>query len=205
MKLSREFYSKDSTVLAKELLGKILVHEVDGVKISGKIVETEAYMGAIDKAAHTYNWKRTPRVEAMYGVPGTAYVYFIYGMYFCFNVVAKEEGIPQAVLIRGLEPIEGMEFMAEKRFKKPLGELKKSQIINLTNGPSKLCNAFDINKSQNKEDLCGDKLYILDGGNDKFEVVASERVGIDYAEEAREYLWRFYIEGNPFVSEVKKK
>ncbi|WMJ79791.1 DNA-3-methyladenine glycosylase [Clostridium sp. MB40-C1] len=204
MKLNREFYFKDATILAKELLGKVMVHEVDGVKISGKIVETEAYMGAIDKGAHTYNWKRTPRVEVMYGKPGLAYVYFIYGMYYCFNVVAKEEGIPQAVLVRALEPLEGKEVMSKNRFKKPLETLTKREIINLTNGPSKLCNALKIDKTKNGEDLCGDNLYILQDGNQEFTVEVSERIGIDYAEEAKDYLWRFYVKDNPYVSKFRK-
>ncbi|MCY6959253.1 DNA-3-methyladenine glycosylase [Clostridium brassicae] len=204
MKLDREFYAKDATILAKDLLGKILVHEIDGFKISGKIVETEAYMGAIDKGAHTYNWKRTPRVEAMYGKPGISYVYFIYGMYYCFNVVAKEKEIPQAVLIRALEPLEGREEMSKNRFKKPFNNLTKREVINLTNGPSKLCNALKIDKTNNGEDLCENKLYILEGENEKFDVEASKRIGIDYAEEAKDYPWRFYVKGNPYVSKFRK-
>ncbi|MCY6369962.1 DNA-3-methyladenine glycosylase [Clostridium ganghwense] len=205
MKLNREFYNRDTLVVAKELLGKILVHEVDGIRTVSKIVEVEAYIGPMDKAAHSYNGRRTPRVEPMYGNPGFAYVYFIYGMYYCFNIVTREEGMPEAVLVRAVEPIEGVEIMAERRFKKSFDELTKAQKKNLTNGPSKLCNALKINKEQNKEDLCGDKLYIEQGKEEEFTIGTSERIGIDYAEEAKNYPWRFYIEGNPYVSKLRRK
>src|SRR5690554_6718560 len=110
--LNRDFYNRDSLTVAKDLLGKYLVHIVDGVKLVGKIVETEAYMGVEDKAAHSYGGRRTPRVEVMYGPPGYAYVYLIYGMYDCFNVVTNKEGIPQAVLIRAIEPMGELDAFA---------------------------------------------------------------------------------------------
>lgn len=199
-RLEREFYHRDTIVVAKELLGKVLVHEVNGERIAGKIVETEAYLGITDKAAHSYGGKRTPRVEVMYGKPGVSYVFMIYGMYYCFNVVTREEGIAQAVLIRALEPVEGLETMANNRFKKTHYELTKGQTKNLTNGPGKLCNALLIDKSLNGEDLCDDKLYIEEGNNDIFNMISTKRVGIDYAEEAKDYPWRFYIEDNKYVS-----
>ncbi len=199
-KLDRKFYNRDSIIVAKELLGKILVHEVDGQKIAAKIVEVEAYMGVEDKAAHSYGGRRTPRVEVMYGEPGFSYVFIIYGMYYCFNVVTREVGNPQAVLIRALEPIEGFELIAQNRFNKAYEKLSKSQAINLTNGPGKLCSALLINKAQNGEDLCGNTLYILDGGKEDFKIVSSKRIGIDYAEEAKDFLWRFYIKDNKYVS-----
>lgn len=199
-KLDREFYNRDTILVARELLGKVIVHEINGQKLSGKIVEAEAYMGVTDKAAHSYGGRRTSRVEVMYGKPGFAYVFIIYGMYYCFNTVTREEGTPQAVLIRAVEPIEGIDLMAENRFKKPYNQLTKSQIKNLTNGPGKLCGALLIDKAQNGEDLCGDKLYIEEGDNEKFNIIAAKRVGIDYAEEAKDYPWRFYIEDNKYVS-----
>lgn len=199
-KLDRAFYNRESLVVAKELLGKVLVHEVNGQKIVAKIVETEAYMGIEDKAAHSYGGRRTQRVEVMYGGPGFSYVFIVYGMYHCFNVVTMEEGIPQAVLIRAVEPIEGFELMAHNRYKKPFNELKKSQIYGLTNGPGKLCKALLIDKSINGEDLCGNKLYIGDTQEENFTIVSSKRVGIDYAEEAKDFLWRFYIKDNRYVS-----
>lgn len=199
-KLDREFYNRDTVLVAKELLGKILVHEINGQKLSAKIVEAEAYMGITDKAAHSYGGRRTSRVEIMYGKPGFSYVFIIYGMYYCFNTVTREEGTPQAVLIRAVEPIEGVGLIAHNRFKKPYEQLTKSQIKNLTNGPGKLCGALLIDKEQNGEDLCGNKLYIEEGNYEKFNIISAKRVGIDYAEEAKEYLWRFYIEDNKYVS-----
>lgn len=199
-KLDREFYNRDTIIVAKELLGKIIVHKVNGQKLSAKIVETEAYMGITDKAAHSYGGRRTSRVEVMYGKPGVSYVFIIYGMYYCFNTVTREEGTPQAVLIRAAEPIQGIDLMAQNRFKKSYNELTKSQIKSLTNGPGKLCGALLIDKSLNGEDLCGDKLYIEEMESENFDIVSSKRINIDYAEEAKDYLWRFYIEGNKYVS-----
>lgn len=200
-KLPREFYAEDAREVAEKLLGKVLVHEVDGVKIKGKIVETEAYIGAIDKASHAYGGRRTPRTEPLYGNPGIAYVYFIYGMYYCFNAITKEKEIPEGVLIRALEPLEGLEKMSKLRFKKTYNELTKAQIRNLTSGPSKLCMALNITKDQNMKDLCGKDIYIEeDNSLDNFEIVKSNRIGIDYAEEARDFKWRFYIKDNPWVS-----
>ncbi|MGF7060482.1 DNA-3-methyladenine glycosylase [Brassicibacter mesophilus] len=199
-KLKRGFYKKNSIDLAKDLLGKYLVYDTNTEKLVAKIVETEAYMGFKDKAAHTYNGRRTPRTEVMYGEEGHAYVYIIYGMYNCFNVVAAEKEIAQAVLVRALEPVEGLGKMALNRFDIPLNQLKNKQVIGLTNGPGKLCQAFEITREMNGEDLTGDKLYICYGKEEKFEIVESKRIGIDYAEEAKDYLWRYYIKGNKYVS-----
>lgn len=192
MKLTRDFYNRDTLIVAKELIGKKLVRIIDDKKISGIITETEAYLGIIDKAAHSYGGKRTARVEPMYGEPGFSYVYFIYGMYNCFNVVTREKGIPEAVLIRGLEPVEGIEEMCIHRFGKPSDELTKKQLVNLSNGPGKLCQSLMIDKSLNKQDLCGDILYIEEGLKENFTVKEGKRIGIDYAEEAKDFLWRFY-------------
>ncbi|MGH4050119.1 MAG: DNA-3-methyladenine glycosylase [Clostridium sp.] len=201
MRLTREFYARDTLGVAKDLLGKILVHEVNGVILTGKIVETEAYIGSIDKACHAYGGKRTPRVETLYGIPGIAYVYFIYGMYHCFNIITKEEGSPEGVLIRAIEPIDGLSEMANLRFNKDYNELTKAQIKNLTTGPSKLCIAMNINKGNNKQDLCTSGLYIEEVENkSKITVAEVKRVGIDYAEEAKDFLWRFYIKDNIWVS-----
>lgn len=201
IKLPREFYAEDARKVAKELLGKVLVHEACGVKIKGKIVETEAYIGLIDKACHAYGGRRTPRTEPLYGKPGIAYVYFIYGMYYCFNVITKEKEIPEGVLIRALEPLEGLEEMSKLRFKKTYTELTKAQIRNLTSGPSKLCMALNITKDENMQDLCGEGIYIEECNSlDDFEIIQSNRVGIDYAEEAKDFQWRFYIKNNSWVS-----
>ncbi|HEY8803899.1 MAG TPA: DNA-3-methyladenine glycosylase [Clostridium sp.] len=201
MRLTREFYSRETLQVAKELLGKTLIHEVNGVELRGMIVETEAYIGSIDKACHAYGGKKTPRVETLYGMPGIAYVYFIYGMYHCFNVITKEEGYPEGVLIRAIQPIEGLDAMSKLRFKKDYNELTKAQIKNLTTGPSKLCIAMNINKDNNKQDLCASKLYIEDSGEkENVTIIEAKRVGIDYAEEAKDFLWRFYIKNNIWVS-----
>jgi DNA-3-methyladenine glycosylase len=199
-KLEREFYNRDSIVVAKELLGKVLVHEIDGQRISAKIIETEAYMGVEDKAAHSYGGRRTSRVEVMYGSPGFSYIFLIYGMYCCFNIVTNEKEIPQAVLIRAVEPLEGTEWMAQRRFGKVFEELTKSQRRGLTNGPGKLCGALSLDRSLNGIDLCGNEIYVEESKNQNFSVVTTKRVGIDYAEEAKDYPWRFYIEGNEYVS-----
>ncbi|MCB2292758.1 DNA-3-methyladenine glycosylase [Clostridium algoriphilum] len=201
MKLTREFYAKETLQVAKELLGKILVHKVNGEELRGMIVETEAYIGSIDKACHAYGGKKTPRVETLYGRPGIAYVYFIYGMYHCFNVITKEEGYPEGVLIRALQPIQGLDEMSNLRYKKDYNELTKSQIKNLTTGPSKLCIAMNINKGNNNQDLCKGELYIEDSKDiEKIIIIEAKRVGIDYAEEATDFLWRFYIKNNNWVS-----
>ncbi|MCB2313952.1 DNA-3-methyladenine glycosylase [Clostridium tagluense] len=201
MKLTREFYAKETLQVAKELLGKVVVHEVNGVKLKGKIVETEAYIGSIDKASHAYGGKKTPRLEALYGKPGIAYVYFIYGMYHCFNVITKEEGSPEGVLIRAIEPIDGIDEMSKLRFNKVYNELTKAQFKNLSSGPSKLCIAMNINKENNKQDLCSGNLYIEESmDKEKIEIIEAKRIGIDYAEEAKDFKWRFYIKDNVWVS-----
>lgn len=200
-KLSRSFYKKDAITLAKDLLGKYLFHNVNDEILIGRIVETEAYMGYYDKGAHTYKGRRTKRTEAMYGEPGHAYIYLIYGMYDCINVVAAKKDIGQAVLIRALEPVEGHSTMSLNRFSKSFEELKTKQIKNLTNGPGKLCRAFGITRELYYEDFTGDCLYICEKKEDaKFETIESKRVGIDYAREAKDYLWRFYIKDNEYVS-----
>jgi len=204
IKLDRSFYSKNAVRLSKDLLGKYLVHSVNGKELIGKIVEVEAYMGIGDKAAHSYNGRRTTRTEVMYGEEGHAYVYLIYGMYHCLNVVAAKEGIAQAVLVRALEPIDGLENMSCNRYGKALEELKKGQIINLTNGPGKLCKAFNITKDYNGEDLTGNRLFICENRSFKedYHIVETKRIGIDYAEEAKYFPWRFYIKDNPYVSVI---
>lgn len=195
-KLDREFYNRDSVLVARELLGKVFVHEIEGQRLAVKITEAEAYMGVEDKAAHSYGGKRTPRVEVMYGDPGYAYMFLIYGMYSCFNVVTREKGIPQAVLIRAAEPLEGIRWMAQKRFGKEYEQLSKSQHKGLINGPGKFCSALSLDRSFNGIDLCGDQVYFEEGTDKNFNIIETKRVGIDYAEEARDYLWRFCIEGS---------
>lgn len=191
-KLPREFYLCDGIELSKKLLGKILVRNSGGVVTSARIVETEAYMGPIDKAAHSYKSKPGGRCNIQYGPGGFAYVYLIYGMYSCFNIVANVENVPEVSLIRALEPLTGIDVMMERR--------KTGKINNLCSGPGKLCMAMDIDRSLYGADLCGEELYLVDDGFSDFEIQAGKRVNIDYAEEAADYPWRFVISGSRFLS-----
>jgi DNA-3-methyladenine glycosylase len=194
-KLPREFYTRASVLtVARELLGKLLVvPAVDGLRGSGIIVETEAYRGPQDRASHAYGGRRTKRTETMYGLGGTAYVYFVYGMYNQFNVVTNAPETPHAVLIRGLEPVEGLEWMRKRRHDQPDS--------NLTNGPGKLCQALGIDRRLDRADLLGKEVWIEEGNKIPARQIASgPRIGIDYAEEWIDRPWRFWIQGNRFVS-----
>ncbi len=196
MKLPPEFYTRPDTLqIAQDLLGKTLVVPTEtGERVSAMIVETEAYMGAIDKAAHSYKNRRTRRTETMFAVGGTVYIFFIYGMYYQFNIVVGEKDVPHAILIRGVEPLENIEIMRERRGKKMPDK-------NLTSGPGKLCIALDIDKSFNNADLTGDKIWLEHGREiSAKEIICGKRIGIDYAEEFAEKPWRFWIKENPFVS-----
>ena len=146
MRLGRDFYNRDTLTVAKELLGKVLVRNINGVTLKGKIVETEAYIGAIDKASHAYGGKRTNRTETLYADPGTVYVYIIYGMYHCLNLISEEKDVAGGVLIRGIEPLEGIEEMSKLRYRKNYEELSSYEKKNFSNGPSKLCMALGIDK-----------------------------------------------------------
>lgn len=195
MKLAREFFLRKNTIkVAAELLGKLLVIPAeDGTRISGMIVETEAYFGVADRAAHSYGGRRTQRNEIMYGRGGHVYVYFVYGMYFQFNVVTGPAEHPHAVLIRGVEPVDGIEIMRGRR-----GEMKDR---NLTSGPGKLCIALGIDRSLNGEDLLGEKVWLEEYKNyAPKEVAAGKRIGIDYAGDDAEKPWRFWVKDNSFVS-----
>ncbi len=195
MILQEPFYERETITVAKELLGKILVHEKREGTTAGRIVETEAYRGPEDRAAHSYGGRRTARNEVMFGQKGRAYVYFIYGLYYCLNVTAGNvSGKPEAVLIRALEPVAGEEIMAKRR-----GQQVK--FANLTNGPGKLCMAMSISKAQNKTDLTAQSLFIEDALMvPQKDIVETTRVGVDYSGEWKNKLWRFYIRKNWFVS-----
>jgi len=195
MKLEREFYLRDDTIqIAKDLLGKLLVVPTSAnERVSGMIVETEAYLGAIDKAAHSYGNRRTNRTETMFAIGGTAYIFFIYGMYYQFNVVVGAVDSPHAILIRAVEPVENCEIIRERRGKMP----EK----NLTSGPGKLCIALGIDKSFNNEDLLGEKVWLEEYKTfSDAEISSGKRIGIDYAEEFAEKPWRFWVKDNEFVS-----
>ena len=198
-KIGREFYLRDDTLqIARDLLGKnLVVSTADGKRVAGIIVETEAYLGAIDKAAHSYQNRRTKRTETMYAEGGHAYIFFVYGMYFQFNVVVGKVDVPHAILIRAVEPVENIEIMRERRGKMP--------DKNLTSGPGKLCIAFAIDKTFNGADLRGDKVWLEDFKTfSDDEISSGKRIGIDYAEEFAEKPWRFWVTDNLFVS-VKRK
>lgn len=192
VKFSRDFYKKNSVQLSKDLLGKILVRIIDGKRISCRISEVEAYMGTIDKAAHSYSGKKTARTDVMFGEAGHLYVFFIYGMYSCANIVAADIDIPEAVLIRAGIPLEGFDEMAYRRFKKKYSELSNREKKNLADGPGKLCIAMSIDRKDNGEDLCSNTIFLEDDGCRPI-ITAGKRIGIDYAEEAADFLWRFYI------------
>jgi DNA-3-methyladenine glycosylase len=193
-KLPEEFYKSNALTLAQGLLGKKLVCVGPGGLTSGYIVETEAYMGAVDRAAHTYEMHRTKRTDVLFGTGGLAYVYLIYGIYYCMNVSANLDNFPEAVLIRALEPVDGIELMKQRR--------NTEKLQNLCSGPGKLCAALGISKEHNGFNLGGDTLYIEETDNSTAfgKIARSPRVNIDYAGQARDYPWRFYYESNSHVS-----
>lgn len=202
-KIQRSFYTRDDTLqIAQDLLGKVLVVPAEnGEKVSGMIVETEAYLGAIDKAAHSYGNRRTKRTETMFAVGGTAYIFFIYGMYFQFNVVVGAIDTPHAILIRAVEPLENIEIMRDRRQLKNKNALSEMLDKNLTSGPGKLCIALGIDKTFNNADLLGEKVWLEDFKVfSESEISSGKRIGIDYAEEFAEKPWRFWIKNNVFVS-----
>jgi DNA-3-methyladenine glycosylase len=179
-KLSRDFYARNTIVVANDLLGKYLVHHSQGIEKIGKIVEVEAYLGPHDLAAHSAKGL-TNRTKVMFGPPGFAYVYLIYGMYHCMNVVTEPEDHASAVLLRAVEPVKN--------------------IMTRTQGPGLLCKAMEINKQLNAQDLLSDSFYIASGlQTDNFSIVKKPRIGVDYAGSWAKKLLRFYIKNNAFVS-----
>jgi len=192
--LSPQFYLKDPVTIARALLGKIFVKFIDGKILAGKIVETEAYGGANDEAAHSFTGK-TPRNAMMFEKGGVLYVYFIYGNYYCLNVVTGKVNDGTAVLIRAMEPVAGIDFFAEKRFGRK--EISRKEFLNLLNGPGKICRAFDIDKKENGLSLFDGKISIYSPGEKNFEIQASSRIGI---KKGLDKLWRFYLKNSPYVS-----
>ena len=199
-RLDHSFYNReDVTRIAKELLGKILVTTFDGVVTSGRIVETEAYNGAVDKASHAYGNRRTARTEVMYGSPGTAYVYLCYGIHNLFNVVTNKEEIPHAILIRAIEPMEGIDTMLLRT-----GKVKPDHT--LTKGPGNVSRALGIFTYHTGRSLLSDELFIAE---DEFrlkknEVVTTTRIGVDYAAEDSLLPYRFIVKSSPYVSGKRK-
>jgi DNA-3-methyladenine glycosylase len=194
-KLPREFYTRSDVLeVARELLGKkLVVPNRNGKRVAGIIVETEAYRGPEDRASHAWNGRRTNRTETMYGIGGTAYVYFVYGMYNQFNVVTNVENVPHAVLVRALEPSEGLDVMRRRR--------QGRSEYELTSGPGRLCIAMGIDRGLDKADLLGDRVWIEEGpAISPRQIARGPRIGIDYAEKWITKPWRFWVKDNPFVS-----
>ncbi|MBI3137477.1 MAG: DNA-3-methyladenine glycosylase [Sphingobacteriales bacterium] len=195
-KLKPEFFRRKNVLqVARDLLGKILVSNQDGLVTAGRIVEVEAYQGVTDKASHAYGGRRTNRTEVMYARGGVAYVYLCYGIHHLFNVVTNEKEIPHAILVRALEPLEGIETMLARTGKKRAG-------YSLTRGPGNLSKAMGIRRQHSGYSLQLAALYIADDnyrfGKDRLR--SSPRIGVDYAGEDAKRPYRFYLQGNPFVS-----
>jgi DNA-3-methyladenine glycosylase len=191
LKLPRSFYEQSTVDVAKQLLGKFLVRKHPQGDTVGRIVETEAYVGPQDLACHASKG-RTARTEVMFGPAGHAYVYFIYGFYHMLNLVTEAEDYPAAVLIRAVEPVEGIEFMRRRR--------NDAELRNLASGPGKLCQAFDIDRALNGADLCGDVIFVEDRGDPAPKFLATPRIGVDYAGKWKDKPYRFLVRGSEFVS-----
>lgn len=197
-KLPRSFYARGSLALAPDLLGRVLVHDAPEGRTSGIIVEVEAYCGPEDRAAHSYGNRRTRRTRVMFGPPGRAYIFFIYGMHYCFNVVAAGVGEPEAVLVRALEPLDGVSLMARRR---RIPVKRADDLVRLTNGPGKLTAALGIDMELYGEDLTGERLFLEEGRPvAPQEIVTSPRIGVAYAGEWASRPWRFTLAGSPYVS-----
>ncbi len=199
MKLGRDFYTRADTLLvARELLGKLLVvPAAGGGRVSGRVVEVEAYVGTEDRASHAHAGRRTARTETMYARGGVAYVYFVYGLHHQFNVVTGAAGEPNALLVRALEPFEGVEWMRRRRV------VKDDRA--LTSGPGKLCRALAIDRTFDGEDLTGTRVWLEDDGFKvgPADVAAGPRVGVAYAGADALLPRRFWLKGNAFVSKKK--
>jgi DNA-3-methyladenine glycosylase len=192
LKIPRSVYAQPTLQVARRLLGKYLVRRHPDGRTVGKIVETEAYVGEHDLACHASRG-RTARTEVMFGPPGHAYVYFIYGVYYCLNIVTEEVGHASAVLIRALEPVEGVELMEKRR--------GTDKLLSLASGPGKLCLAMAIDKKLNAVDMArGNVLYVEDRGEPPPKIIATPRIGVDYAGKWKDKPWRFLIRGSEFVS-----
>ena len=195
-RFGRDFFLQDTVRAARALLGAHIVREWAGRRLVCAITETEAYIGRIDKACHAYGYKRTPRTQTLYAPPGTAYVYLIYGMYHCLNFGTEPENEPAAVLIRGAVPVEGAEEMAWARFGKSVSDLSRYQKKNFLNGPGKLCQALHITRQDNGIDMTQNGGLYVCPGKISGEIQTGPRIGIDYAEEAVDFPWRFWVEPN---------
>ena len=196
-KLGIDFYQREDVLaICRQLLGKVLCTNFNGSLTTGIIVETEAYAGVADMASHAYGGKRTNRTEIMYSPPGTAYVYLCYGIHHLFNVVTNVEGVPHAVLIRAIEPMEGIDIMLQRR--------KISKLLpKLTAGPGILSQALGIQTIHSGISLLGDEIWIENIKPKSFDIISSPRVGCQYAGKDAHNPWRFRIKGNKWVSPAK--
>lgn len=196
-KLRRGFYDRDTLQVARDLLGKHLVRVLPwGAELVCRITETEGYIGRVDRACHAYGYKRTPRTETLFSRPGTAYIYLIYGMYCCLNFVTEGEGEPAAVLIRAGQPVKNGDIIAKNRFNCKMEDMTSYQRKNFLNGPGKLCRGLDLTRAQNGLDLLGEQLFVRDAPAPRTQDIhVGKRIGIDYAQEAADFPWRFWLEG----------
>ena len=202
--LPQSFFDGDTVDIARALVGKYLVRRYGEILLAARITETEAYIGRIDKACHAYNYRKTERTKTLYAPPGTAYVYLIYGLHCCLNFVTEPEGEPAAVLIRGLSPRHGQDIIAENRFHCKWGEMTAYQRRNFLNGPGKVCAGLNIDRSLNGLPHASQALFLCERleelglttpeeDREPLEIQAGKRIGIDYAEEAVHFPWRFYV------------
>ncbi|MFI5152059.1 MAG: DNA-3-methyladenine glycosylase [Chitinophagales bacterium] len=199
-KLDGTFYDRPKVLeIARELLGKILVTHMDGLLTSGRIVETEAYAGIIDRASHAYGGRRTVRNEVMYQPAGTAYIYLCYGVHHLFNVVTNKAEVPHAILVRALNPLSGIETMLKRTGKRTLD-------FQLTRGPGNLSKAMGLHTKYSGYSLLSDKIYIAEDDFilDPKEIVKTTRIGVDYAGRDASRKFRFIVKGNPYVSGGRK-
>ena len=195
--LTKDFYNRDTLEVARDLLGCEIVRALeDGTQLRCRITETEAYIGRCDKACHAYQYRRTARTETLFAPPGTAYIYLIYGMYHCLNFVTEEEGEPAAVLIRGAVSVANGDIIAKNRFGCKEKNMTSYQRKNFLNGPGKLCRGLDLTRAQNGLDLTGPAggLWVCRGTPPSpSQIQTGKRIGIDYAQEAVHFPWRFYL------------
>lgn len=202
--LPQSFFAGDTVETARALVGKYLVRRYGGCTLCVRLTETEAYVGRVDKACHAYNYRKTARTQTLFAPPGTAYVYLIYGLHCCLNFVTEPEGEPAAILIRGGEARGNLDSLAENRFHCKASELTAYQKKNLLNGPGKLCAALNIDRGLNGLPWGSPELFLCDslydaglppcpGDERPPDVKCGKRVGIDYAGEAADFPWRFYV------------
>lgn len=202
--LARRFFEGDTVEAARSLVGKYLVRQYGGLTLCARITETEAYVGRMDKACHAYGYRRTERTKTLYAPPGTAYVYLIYGMHCCLNFVTEPEGEPAAVLIRGLAPRHNQDIIAENRFHCKCADMSAYQKKNFLNGPGKVCAGLNIDRRLNGLPWGSEELFLCGrleevglptpaGDLAPLDIKAGKRIGIDYAQEAVDFPWRFYL------------